>query len=186
MKTERANAGPEWRWSRGAPSPRQRVALIAIALVLGTLSTGLLLDAHVLAPRRTVREAVREAENRLRVERRLLARAEHIHARYRGIEAATTEQPEAVVTESGLLGRLVELAGPQVHVESIVPRRGGRSDVLEIALDCAGSLPALAGYLENLLQRTPGRISRLSLAADPAGNGRVVCRLSMEVSGLAP
>ena len=161
-----------------------RKALGILACMLFVSAGGAAIDAYLLSPHRELRAAVTHAEDRLRDERRLLADAEVIHARYLEIESRGGDAPSEVMTESAVIGRVAGLAGATVHVKSVAPRRHVDGRTLHLAVDLEGPFGEVVEYLELLLEQGPSRITRLSLAADPRIDGQVTGRLSIEVVGL--
>lgn len=163
--------------------PRRTVLATLVTLLLGATAL-LLLDVLLFTPHRELRVELERAETRLRTERRLLAQADAIHARFLEIDGQRADTQVASMTESAVLGRVAGLAGPRVRVESLAPRRTNEARTLELSLDFEGPFPDVVAYLETLLERGPSRIERLSLAADPRRQGHVTGRVSIEVIGL--
>jgi hypothetical protein len=154
--------------------------------VIAVYGAGYLLETFQLGPRRDLRRAVVAAEERVRHQRQLLARAEQIHARYRKLEANAVAGHDSARTENEVLRELSAMAGGQVHVKSVVPRRGHHEGVpvMFVALDCEGPFAAVTGYLARILAEIPSEISNLSLTPQPGAAGGVVCRLSIRVGGI--
>jgi hypothetical protein len=147
---------------------------------------GLLFEGLDIGPRRELRAAMAAAEEQVANQRQLMSRAEQIHAAYRKLDSPAVTRADTAHTETEILRGLSEMAGPAVHVKSVVPRLGHHegTPVMFVALDCEGPFLAVLGYLERILTETSSEVSNLSLAPQAGADGVVVCRISIRVGGL--
>lgn len=163
---------------------RDRASVGVLSCVLLACVGSVLVDSFVLSPHRELQAAVKRAESRLHADRVLLADAEEIHARWLEIESLGGAANDSLTTESAVLARVAHVAGPQVLVKSVAPRRHADGRTMQLALDFEGPFPSVVHYVETLLRRSPSKVTRLSLAADPRSEGHVIGRMTIEVVGL--
>lgn len=169
-----------------ALNSRERVLVLVLVALATAHGVGRLLDAAYLTPAREVRAAVAAAEAQLQHQQQLLAREDQIQARYAALTSAALATLDTLTTEADVLRKLSELAGPGLHVKSVVPRLGTHDGepVMFVAVDVEGPFDGVVTYLQQVLGALPSRVSSLSLSTGAEAGVGVVCRLSLRVGGL--
>ena len=182
------NARKKLGLQMGVLSRRERVILLVLLTLLLVYAGDFLVGRLYLQPRRELAEAVAQAEEQVRHNRRLLSRAEHIHGQFKKLGDPVTVARDSVLTETEVLRQLSSLAGTGIHVQSMVPRVGSHDgrQVMFVALDFEGPFPGVVKYVSTMLDEIPSEVSRLSLAPRQGGEKGVVCRLSLRVDCLEP
>ena len=137
----------------GVLSRREKIILLVLLGLLTIYAADFLINRLYLQPRRVLTEAVAEAEEQVRHNQRLLSRAEHIHAQFKQLGDPVTVARDSVLTETEVLRQLSDLAGKNIHVQSMVPRVGSHDgrQVMFVALDFEGPFDSVVGYVEKIL-----------------------------------
>ncbi|MBU8869875.1 MAG: hypothetical protein KOO60_03260 [Gemmatimonadales bacterium] len=167
-----------------ALSLREQIILLVLIVTAVVFTADYLFSNLYFERRKTLREDVEKAEERILHNRRVLSREEWIHAEYKKLDDPVASDRDSVLTETAVLRKLSELAGNGIHVTSVVPRMGFHegNNVMVVALDFEGQLDSVIEYMNRLLNEMPVVVNSLSLAPRVGEGDGVVCLTSIRIA----